>query len=172
MAYRIKLSVVDNYRNRIAAIEEVGKNENAKWTTVDGGFLLSMTGSGTSGIIRFRTTNFETFVVLVGVHNYERWCDIKPDLDVNASAKDIIKLYYDGSRPEYQKLWQQSPTADVTTSNKSHIQLTYTIKEGHDLAVDLIYRDGPGGADSAGHAGDGGEEDDPEMPPGLTAEPV
>lgn len=171
MAYRIKLSVVDNYRNRIAAIEEVGGDENAKWTTVDGGFLLSMTKSGNSGIIRFRTTNFETFVVLVGVHNWERWCDIEPDVDVNASAKDIINLYYDASRPQYQKLGLQSPTADVLTSNKNRIRLTYTIKEGHDLAVDLIYRDGPRGADSAGHADDGPEVGELDVRPGWSVEP-
>ena len=155
MSYVIKVTIVDNFRNRIAAVEEVGwlYGGGATWEVTDKGLNLLMKSSGTSGVILFRTTNYETFAIAVGVHNYKRWSDIKTDLDVNTTVKDIIPDYYNNDKPEHKVREKQSATADAVTANKNSIKLNFTQAEGHDLAVDLIYRDGPNGAGDAGNAG-------------------
>lgn len=161
MSYSIKITIVDNPRNRIAAVEEA-TTTGAKVTQWQQGYTVTMDHSGHSGMIRFRSTNFENFTVVVGVHNYVRWCDIQPDLKNTATAAENLPHYYKGDRPEHQMLWKQSPTADVTTSNHNRIQLIYTCKEGHELTADLIYGDGSGTTGNIGPV----KEDD-----GLEAEP-
>jgi len=55
---------------------------------------LTMGGSGTSGMLRFKNPKGEQFLVALGVHNYKRWCDIVTDVPLDQTAVDVHPTYY------------------------------------------------------------------------------
>jgi len=60
--------------------------------------FLSMSGSGTSGILMFRNrTTEENFAVMLGVHNYVVWTDVVTDFG-SETAQAIRESYYGGRR--------------------------------------------------------------------------
>lgn len=55
---------------------------------------LTMGGSGTSGMLRFKNPKGDQFLVALGVHNYKRWCDIVTDVPLDQTAVDVHPSYY------------------------------------------------------------------------------
>ncbi|PPQ81531.1 hypothetical protein CVT25_013327 [Psilocybe cyanescens] len=59
-----------------------------------------MGGSGTSGIVRFASDSGENFAVVLGVHNYARWCDIVTDIPTTQTATTLQPIYYAANSAE------------------------------------------------------------------------
>ncbi|KAG2128533.1 fungal fruit body lectin-domain-containing protein, partial [Suillus bovinus] len=71
---------------------------NGRWSNTDSIQTLTMGGSGMSGGLRFISGTREKFLVVLGIHNYKRWCNINTDLVPLATATNIHPEYYmDGS---------------------------------------------------------------------------
>ncbi|RDW74633.1 uncharacterized protein DSM5745_07295 [Aspergillus mulundensis] len=62
------------------------------------GLFLTMNGSGTSGMLRVRSSSGEFFTVVVGYHNYEFWCDAQVDLEDGDTAMKVHPEYYGSGR--------------------------------------------------------------------------
>jgi hypothetical protein len=52
-----------------------------------------MGGSGTSGMLRFKNGAGEQFLVL-GIHNWGKWCDTVTDLGKGEHGQKILSEYY------------------------------------------------------------------------------
>ncbi|KAG2341599.1 hypothetical protein BDR05DRAFT_965313 [Suillus weaverae] len=53
-----------------------------------------MGGSGTSGALRFKNGAGEEFLVTLGIHNYNAWCDVVTDLAPGDTGLKIHTEYY------------------------------------------------------------------------------
>ncbi|KAG0570333.1 hypothetical protein M758_6G149400 [Ceratodon purpureus] len=100
-SYAIHVRVIQTEPSSWFDIVEKTVYHNARggtWTDcVDeslGDQTLTMGGSGTSGMLRFKNPKGEQFLVALGVHNYKRWCDIIPDVPLDKTAVDIHPTYY------------------------------------------------------------------------------
>ncbi|KAF8228702.1 HET-domain-containing protein [Tricholoma matsutake] len=68
------------------------------WSTKNGTKLLSMGGSGTSGLLMFRNrTSGEEFAVMLGVHNYIVWTDVVTNFG-DETPQSIRDSYYGQKR--------------------------------------------------------------------------
>ncbi|KAF9226153.1 lectin, partial [Gyrodon lividus] len=83
------------------------------WTEANGVHTLDMGGSGTSGTLRFVSGN-ERFIITVGVHNFERWCDIVPNLAAGDTGGVIIAEYYNAGPRAPRREAQLDRLAAVT----------------------------------------------------------
>ncbi|KIJ24171.1 hypothetical protein M422DRAFT_217261 [Sphaerobolus stellatus SS14] len=99
---------------------------------------LTMGGSGTCGTLRFDdSVNDEHFFVLIGVHNYKRWCDIVTD-EEDSDLTKLLSQYYDDNYPHRTGVrWKQRSKASATTDNGTKIKVKFTKDDGHDLKVEL-----------------------------------
>ncbi|KAF9226151.1 lectin [Gyrodon lividus] len=85
------------------------------WTRAGGVHTLTMGGSGTSGTLRFRSdTTGEFFVVAVGVHNGNFWCDIVPNLAAARTGVVINGEYYEAGPLAVNREAQLGQKAVVT----------------------------------------------------------
>ncbi|KAJ7506008.1 lectin [Mycena galericulata] len=112
-----------------------GKNE---WNVIQGTPTIAFGGSGTSGALRFKSdkTN-EPFIVVLGVHNYKRWCDIVTDPTPLQTAMAINEEYYGGGGRHGQRERQNS-SCNVTNSSGRRITVNYSVAEGNSLVADVI----------------------------------
>lgn len=88
MTYTITVRVYQSNPNAFFEIVEktVWNYANGgTWTVKDDRQVLTMGGSGTSGILRF-VSGEERFIVALGVHNYKRWVDVSTGLAPNQTA--------------------------------------------------------------------------------------
>ncbi|KAI0406773.1 fruit body lectin [Xylaria palmicola] len=69
------------------------------WLNSDGVLKLTMGGSGTSGMLRYQTeAGGEPFTVVIGVHNYNPWVHILPDVAPNETCVALLPQYYAGGK--------------------------------------------------------------------------
>lgn len=81
----------------------VKQDRDTKWEINDDEIRLMFERSGHSGILMFKDKGGQVFAVILGVHNYNVWCDIATD----CGHDDIEKLareYWDGVR--YLARWK------------------------------------------------------------------
>ena len=114
--------------------------EQTVWNYANGGTwaelgdkeVLTMGGSGTSGLLRFNCGD-EYFIVAVGVHNYLRWVDVSTGLAPSDTATYIHPDYYaDGShRTEVRE--EQLSSFDVTSPSGRNIKVNFDVAEGQSL---------------------------------------
>jgi hypothetical protein len=117
-----------------------GVTDRAVWHYANGGtwtdngegvFILTMGGSGTSGMLRLQQQDgSEPFTVVVGVHNYEPWCHILPDVG-NETAAALIAQYY---RPGQYSGIPVVPTWKV--QNQAHRDLSVVVRKSEDRTYD------------------------------------
>ncbi|KAG0614070.1 hypothetical protein M758_6G149200 [Ceratodon purpureus] len=101
------------------------------WSNCNGEHTLTMGGSGTSGALRLKNPQGEYFLVVLGIHNYVRWCDIVPDLTSSETGVDTHPKYY--ATPVNQKshdmLGKQLANLEVTSAKGARIAVNYYKEE-------------------------------------------
>jgi len=107
------------------------------WSEASGALTLNMGGSGTSGVIRFKSTKGELITVAVGVHNYKRWCDIVTGLKPEQTALKINGEYYNNGGRDFMRE-KQLAEYSVKSSAGTTYKINYTVREGEKLAADII----------------------------------
>ncbi|KAK0640703.1 fruit body lectin [Cercophora newfieldiana] len=138
MAYRITVRILNDTDLDLTVIENTcWKGAGTAWTHSDSGYHLSMKGSGTSGMLRLRSSEGEHFSVAVGVHNFKRWCDV----DVNLSDSDVLTLrhpaYYDENNAKWKVLWAQATRAEGTSSKGRKFVIEFKVVDGNNLRANL-----------------------------------
>jgi hypothetical protein len=107
------------------------------WSDTDSIQTLHMNGSGTSGALRFNNAAGEQFLVLLGVHNYKRWCDVVTDLAPGDTAMKIQPDYYSEKNPRYGMLWKQLAQIKKKSAKGTTVDVKYVEAEGNSLVVHL-----------------------------------
>ena len=147
----------DYYRfiisNRPEGDPDVETRGPSVWNTSEdlrynlGNISLTFNGSGDSGIMMFRSradhalsvecgVKADNYLsVILGVHNYNVWCDIAPCLhgDIEALAKE----YLDGSKRD--RRWENLDRRTVTTPDGLGASLA--IRPGRDLTRSVFFVD-------------------------------
>lgn len=96
-----------------------------------------MDNSGTSGTLRLEShDNKENFVVVVGVHNYKRWCDIVTDLKSSTTGASLNPEYYDGKRDSQRE--KQLSSFNVSNATGRKISIKFVEEEGKDLMANIL----------------------------------
>ena len=135
MTYTITLKFFNTRADDfIDVVEKALLSGASTWTVVGGKDVLTITGSGTSGALTYKSESGFRFIVATGVHNYKRWCDIQ--VDQPDSAARLLPTYYDGSNGAV--IWRQADHAEVTDSQGRKINVTFTVKEGNDLVANVV----------------------------------
>jgi len=131
MTYTIIVRVIDTSDIGFTIVEKTVWHfaNGGTWTDSEGIETLTMNGSGTSGALRFRgAPDGEEFLVLLGIHNYQRWCDIVTDLGLGETAMKIQPTYYkEGGRGDM--LWKQLPAISKKNSMGRQIEVKYVAQE-------------------------------------------
>jgi Fungal fruit body lectin len=119
--------------------------EKTAWGFADGGIwtestngeqVLTMGGSGTCGTLRFQSDTGEKIVVAVGVHNYERWCDIVPDVQSHQTGSTIQAQYYGAGGRDAQREKQLSSYSVIGASGRK-VSIEYTVDSGKALRANV-----------------------------------
>ncbi|KAF8422317.1 lectin [Boletus edulis BED1] len=106
------------------------------WSEANGTQILTMGGSGTSGVLRFKSDK-ELITVAVGVHNYKRWCDVVTGLKPEETALVINPQYYNNGPRAYMRE-KQLAEYSVTSLVGTKVEVKYTATEGNSLQADII----------------------------------
>lgn len=138
MSYTITLKFINDTNDRITIIEKTCQG-GAAWTETGHQQTLLMSDSGTSGLLRFQSRIGERFIVAIGVHNYERWCDILVDLDDSQTAMRVHPTYYMEDDARYQALWDQAAMATKTTAKGKTIGIYFYKPDGNNLLAVCTY---------------------------------
>ncbi|OJA08914.1 hypothetical protein AZE42_07364 [Rhizopogon vesiculosus] len=138
MSYTISVRTIDITANDPGfTIVEKSVWSGGRWSNTDSIQTLFMNGSGTSGALRFRNGAGEEFLVLLGVHNYKRWCDVVTDLAPADTGVKIQPDYYSDSNPRYQMLWKQLAEIQMKSTKGTTVNVKYVKDEGNALVVHL-----------------------------------
>ncbi|PPQ80344.1 hypothetical protein CVT25_003627 [Psilocybe cyanescens] len=109
------------------------------WTPDSAGqTTLTMGGSGTSGIVRFISNAGENFAVVLGVHNYVRWCDIITDIPTSQTATTLQPLYYASGSTQSAQREKQQATCSAKANNGRTVNVVYTVATGNNLSADIV----------------------------------
>lgn len=132
MAYSINVKVAQSDAEGWFSLVEKTvwyTGDGGTWSECDGVHTLSI-GGGTSGMLRFRNKYGEFFLVALGVHNNERWCDIVPDQAANNTCMEIHPQYYsEDNAQRNEMLWKQSANEERTCSNGRNLSVNFYKKE-------------------------------------------
>ncbi|KAK6519862.1 hypothetical protein TWF506_000156 [Arthrobotrys conoides] len=143
MSYAIKVRVYQTNENAYFRVVEKGVWHYANggiWTEQDDALLLTIGGSGTSGIIRFQTEQGkEAFFVAFGVHNYKPWLDIITGLGDDITGVRALPEYYNNSNPERVKSREAQRTSQsILNIDHRTIAAHYKVAEGHELELNIV----------------------------------
>ena len=86
---------------------------------------LTIGGSGHSAILVFKDKRMHAFVVTIGVHNYNLWCDIATDYE-DEDIRMIAQDYWDGKRAN--KRWENKDRKTILFPEGDSVSLA--IKRG------------------------------------------
>lgn len=143
MSYTIKVRVYQTNENAYFRIVEKGVWHYANggtWNDENGALLLTMGGSGTSGILRFMTEQGkEAFFVAMGVHNYKPWVDTITGLADDVTGVKALPEYYNNTNPERCRSREAQRTGQtILNIDRRNISTKYRVAEGHNLELDII----------------------------------
>ena len=133
MSYKITVRVYQTDSNRFFLVVEQSVFKGGIWAESNGEYVLTMTGSGTSGTLRFVGNDDEIFLVVLGVHNYKRWGDIVTNLDEDQTGAAINPQYYGGPADRAHARESQLAEYSVKNAQGRSITVNYTVAEGNDL---------------------------------------
>jgi hypothetical protein len=144
MSYSIKVSVVNDTNDKLTLVEKTVwyYANGGTWADINNGYILSMAGSGTSGVLRFQSSNGEQIALVTGVHNYKRWCDIAVDIQDagvdKSTAMFIHPTYY---QPGPNATTREKQLSDVikTTAKGKRVTVHFYVNEGNNLYATLTY---------------------------------
>ncbi|KAI2612205.1 lectin [Hypoxylon fragiforme] len=147
MSYSIKVRVYQTNTNAFFTLVESGCWHYASGGTWDcssppcsSSLTLSMGGSGTSGMLRFRTEQGkEAFFVAMGVHNYKPWVDVVTGLANDVTCVSALPEYYNDVNPVRCKAREAQRTSQ-TILNADHrkISANYCVTEGKELQLNIV----------------------------------
>ncbi|KAF9237748.1 lectin [Melanogaster broomeanus] len=141
MSYSIALRIfqANPSRGYFSIVEQTCWNyaSGGTWSEANGICTLTMGGSGTSGTIRLMSDQGERILVAVGVHNYERWCDVVTGLASDATGLVVNGEYYNNGGRDYMREKQLS-SYSVTSAAGTKVQVKYTVAEGNNLQADVV----------------------------------
>ncbi len=144
MTYTIKVRVIQNKPEDWYSVVEKTVWHFANggiWSECDGEHTLTMNGSGTSGMLRFKDAADNYFLVALGVHNYKRWCDIVPDQASSNTGVEIHPSYYaDGTGSRGEMLWKQLAHLERKTAKGVTISVDYWKEDGNTLYATVSIR--------------------------------
>ncbi|PIL28296.1 hypothetical protein GSI_09585 [Ganoderma sinense ZZ0214-1] len=139
MAYVITARLFQCNPTLCATLVEQTCQVNASWAECKGAYVLSMTGSGTSGTLRFNLANGEYILVGLGVHNYKRWCDVKTAVDPsNSTGMTIHPKYYQEGTDENAMIWKQLAQYSVKSAKGTTCSVSYSVADGNNLVADIV----------------------------------
>jgi len=137
MSYTIIARIIDSSDVGFTVVEKATMSSGT-WSDTDGINTLTMDSSGTSGGLRFRSTDgAEIFYVALGVHNYKRWCDIVTDLVAQDSGVKLQPEYYESGKRN-EMLWKQLPEIEKTSAKGRKITVTYVKEEKSVFHVHIV----------------------------------
>ncbi|KAF8345349.1 lectin [Amanita rubescens] len=142
MSYSIQLRIFQSNPSRglFSLVEETNWDfaNGGTWSNTDGVLTLTMGGSGTSGVLRFKSdTTGELITVAVGVHNYKRWCDVVTGLSTSQTALVINGQYYNNGPRSYMRE-KQLAEYNVTSTRGTRVEVIYTVAEGNNLKANVL----------------------------------
>ncbi|KAH7251534.1 Cytolysin/lectin [Fusarium tricinctum] len=142
MSYTIKVRVYQTNTNAFFHIVEKGcwhYANGAQWTEQNGILTLSMGGSGTSGMLRFKTEQGkEAFFVALGVHNYKPWVDTVTGLSDEVTCVKALPEYYGNASDRTRSRESQRTEQTILNIDRRNISTKYKVKEGNNLELDII----------------------------------
>ncbi|CAK9859161.1 unnamed protein product [Sphagnum jensenii] len=133
MSYTIHATFIQTKLHPGYSIVEMTNFREGTWSENGPEHILTLSASGSSGILRFKSSDDNYFLVSLGVHNYKRWCDIVVDATPTDTGVAIHPEYYNADSPRYEMLWKQLPELDKTTSTGVQIKVQYYKEEDHSL---------------------------------------
>ncbi|KAG9310141.1 lectin [Chiua virens] len=142
MSYNITCQVYQTNPGRgyFCMVEKTCWNyaDGCTWSSPGEGIhMLTMGGSGTSGVLRFMSNEGERITIAVGVHNHLRWCDVATGLASDATGVVINAEYYGGGRDYMRE--KQLAHHSVTSAAGTKVQVIYTVTEGKNLRCNIIF---------------------------------
>ncbi|KAG2411507.1 hypothetical protein HFD88_009063 [Aspergillus terreus] len=138
MAYRIHLTVRNTTGDTLTIVEKACWHyaNGGTWTEDNGQHILSMGGSGTSGMLRFKSSSGDIFSVVLGIHNYKPWCDVQVKLRDEDTTATMLPEYYSGGKFSNRA----SPELkNVDVNENRGLNLVFETTEGHELSAVLDY---------------------------------
>lgn len=95
MIYKLGVQIYNETNESLRVVERTCwyYANGATWTDDN---VLEMGGSGTSGMLRIKTSSGEIFSVIVGFHNNDPWCDAQVNLEDDDTAVKLHPEYYNG----------------------------------------------------------------------------
>ncbi|EKM54207.1 uncharacterized protein PHACADRAFT_257886 [Phanerochaete carnosa HHB-10118-sp] len=136
MTYTISVRVQSDTRVQLV--------ESSVWHYANGGtwnfsaapdsFVLTMAGSGTSGMLRFQLPSGELFAIAVGIHNYAPWSGVAVDIGPSDTLQVVHKEFYAGGP-------RSSPTLkDSVGNSKSGLSagVLYNDTESNDKSYKAV----------------------------------
>ncbi|KIK57114.1 hypothetical protein GYMLUDRAFT_229808 [Collybiopsis luxurians FD-317 M1] len=143
MSYTITVKVYQTNPNAFFQLVEKGVwyyANGGTWSETDGVHKLTMGGSGTSGILRFRTEQGkEAFFVALGVHNYKPWVDIITGLADDVTGVKALPEYYNDTNPERVKSREAQRTSqEILNAQGRTVGANYTVTSGNNLEMNII----------------------------------
>ena len=138
MSYTITLKFLNDTEDTLTIIEKTCQG-GAVWTERGHQQTLSMSSSGTSGLLRFQSSIGEKFIVATGVHNSARWCDILVDLDGIQTAMRVHPTYYTDGDPNYKALWNQATMVTKTTGKGKTVGIYFYKADSNNLLAVCTY---------------------------------
>ncbi|RHZ69152.1 hypothetical protein CDV55_101909 [Aspergillus turcosus] len=138
MAYTIRLHIQNSTYDSLAVVEKTCwyYANGCTWSQQDCQHVLFMAGSGTSGMLRFKSSSGDVFTVVVGIHNYNPWCGLLVDLKDNDTAVKLHPEYYNGG-----KFSHSAPDAVYSppTAHGKKVSITFQRKDGNEVLAVLQY---------------------------------
>jgi hypothetical protein len=100
MSYTIRLRIENSTCDTLTVVEKTCwyYANGCTWTEQDGQHVLFMGGSGTSGMLRLKSSSGDLFTVVVGMHNYHPWRGVLVDLREDDTALKLHPEYYNGGK--------------------------------------------------------------------------
>jgi hypothetical protein len=100
MSYTIRLRIENSTSDALTVVEKTCwyYANGCTWTENDGQYVLFMGGSGTSGMLRFKSSSGEIFTTVVGIHNYKPWCGLLWGLGEQDTALKLHPEFYNGGK--------------------------------------------------------------------------
>ncbi|KAM3499654.1 hypothetical protein MY11210_009598 [Beauveria gryllotalpidicola] len=147
MSYNVQVRIyqVDTKCYFYVVEEGVWKYANGgTWEACNGSRKLTMGGSGTSGMLRFKSDgSSEAFVVALGVHNYKPWVDIVTNLANDVTAVSCLPEYYNDQDPARVKAREAQRDKYSVKNNQGRTISAgyYPSPEGHNLTLNIVIGD-------------------------------
>jgi hypothetical protein len=75
--------------------------------------------------------------VVVGVHNWVRWCDIVTSISSDDSAGKILAMYYNNGEKEFMR-WKNLQQYSVRSTRGTNLRVTFDVAEGNRLTARFV----------------------------------